>query len=200
MLANIWDTETTGIPDWQSPSDAEHQPHLVEIGALLCDAHGVIVDRFSAIIRPDGWVIPDDVAAIHGITTERAMDEGIPEIEAVDAFLALHAQADRRVAHSANFDNRIMRIAISRYHGKACADIFKAGDSYCTAQKSREVVNLPKKKLPTLGEAFKHFTGKDLVEAHRAMPDALACARVYFALQGVTLPDADAQLPAALGA
>jgi DNA polymerase III epsilon subunit-like protein len=200
MQPNIWDTETTGIPDWSAPSDAEHQPHLVEIAALLCDAKGAIIDQFTAIIRPAGWIIPDDVAAIHGITTERAMDEGIPEAEAVDAFLALHAQADLRVAHGANFDNRIMRIAISRYHGKACADIFKAGDSYCTAQNSRGVLNLPKKKMPALAEAHKHFTGLDLVDAHRAMPDALACARVYFALQGITMPEAGAQLPAAVGA
>jgi len=200
MQPNIWDTETTGIPDWAAPSDAEHQPHLVEIAALLCDAKGVIIDRFCAIIRPAGWIIPDEALAKHGITTERAMDEGIPEAEAVDAFLALQARADIRVAHSANFDNRIMRIAISRYHGKACADIFKAGDSYCTGQNSRGVLNLPKKKMPTLGEAYKHFTGNDLVDAHRAMPDALACARVYFALQGITMPEADAQLPAAVGA
>lgn len=199
MHLNIWDTETTGIPDWSAPSDAEHQPHLVEIAACLFDAEGHFVDFYSAIIRPDGWTIPEETVAKHGITTEYAMDVGIPEVEAVDAFLAMHARADLRVAHSANFDNRIMRIAISRYHGKACADIFKAGESYCTAQNARGVLNLPKKKMPTLGEAFKHFTGNDLVEAHRAFPDALACARVYFALQGITtLPGAE-KLPAAAG-
>ncbi|KJU81020.1 DNA polymerase III [Ectopseudomonas oleovorans] len=187
ILTNVFDFETTGIPDWKQPSEAGHQPHIVEVAALLCDATGNIIDRYQAIVRPDGWEISPDMTAIHGISQEQAMDEGIPEAEALDGFLAIHARAAIRVAHNATFDDRIARIAISRYHSKELADSFKEStEKYCTCQKSREPVGL--KKLPTLAEAYKHFTGEDLVEAHRAMPDALACARVYFALQGVAMP------------
>ncbi len=188
MNPNILDTETTGLPAWNDPSDAPHQPHLVEVAAILFDDQGKEQDRFSAIIKPEGWVIPPDVTALHGITHEMAMDVGISEAEALEGFLAIHARADIRVAHGANFDDRIIRIAISRYHGKNCADHYKAGPRYCTAQNSRSIVALPRNKVPTLTEAYKHFTGKDLAEAHRAVPDAEACARVYFALQGITLP------------
>ena len=38
-------------------------------------------------------------------------------------------------------------------------------------------------KPPNLAEALKFFTGDDHVGAHRAMADAEACARVFFALR-----------------
>lgn len=187
LLAHVFDTETSGLPDWKNPSEAGHQPHIVEIASLLCDAAGNVIDRYQAIVRPAGWEISPEMTAIHGITQEQAMDEGIPEIEALDGFLALHARAGIRVAHNATFDDRIIRIAMSRYHSKELADSFKEStEKYCTCSKSREPVGLG--KLPTLAEAYKHFTGQDLVEEHRAMPDAEACARIYFALHGVTMP------------
>lgn len=187
LLLNVFDSETSGMPDWKNPSEAGHQPHIVEIASLLCDAEGNVIDRYQAIVRPAGWEITPENAAIHGITHEMAMDVGIPEIEALEGFLAIHARADLRVAHNINFDDRIIRIALKRYHGAAIADAYKAsGEKYCTCINARAPVGL--KKPPTLAEAYKHFFKEDLVEAHRAMPDARACARVYFALQGVAMP------------
>lgn len=186
-LIDIFDTETSGIPNWKIPSDDPSQPHLVEIAALLCNEQGAVIDSYKAIIKPDGWAFDPEATAIHGITYEMAMDVGIPEIEALDGFLAIHARADLRVAHNITFDDRMIRIAIKRYHGSALADAFKvSSEKFCTCQKSREPVGL--KKVPTLAEAYKHFTGEELVDAHRAMPDAQACARIYFALQGVVIP------------
>lgn len=34
-LALVYDTETTGLPDWHQPSDAPQQPHLVAAGEKL---------------------------------------------------------------------------------------------------------------------------------------------------------------------
>ncbi len=39
-------------------------------------------------------------------------------------------------------------------------------------------------KTPNLGEAFAHFTGNELVNAHSAMADVMACRDVYFAIKG----------------
>ncbi len=186
-LVNVFDTETTGIPDWKNPSEAGHQPHIVEIAAILHNAQGAVIDSFKAIVRPNGWVIPDELVQLHGISQEMAMDVGIPEAEALEGFLALHARAGIRVAHNATFDDRIIRIALMRYQDEERANTFRDGtEKFCTCSKARGPVGLG--KLPTLAEAYKHFTGEDLVEAHRAMADAQACARIYFALQGVAMP------------
>ena len=98
------------------------------------------------------------------------------------------------VAHNISFDDRIMRIALSRYRGKEAADAFKATPVYCTCQSSKNLVQCPPTakmiaagfgrqfKQPTVAEALRHFTGEELVGGHRARPDTEACARVYFAM------------------
>lgn len=193
-LLTPYDTETTGLPLFKEPSDDPRQPHLVDICILAYSPDGTLVDSFEAMIRPDGWVIPNEVAVIHGITTEMAMDMGIPESEALDGFMAIHERAGLRIAHNIQFDDRIMRIALSRYRGKEAADAFKATAGYCTCQNSKNIVQCPPTekmiragfgkqfKVPTVAEALKHFTGEDLVGGHRARPDTEACARIYFAM------------------
>lgn len=194
-LICVFDTETTGFPNWKIPSDDPSQPHLVDICALLYTPAGELVDSFEAMIKPDGWIIPDEVAAIHGITTEMALEQGMPEMEALGGFLKIYMQAGLRVAHNCSFDDRIMRIAIMRFIGVDAANIYKAEASYCTALVSKPLCQLPPTeamkrtnfknsfKTPTVAEALMHFTGEELVGGHRARPDAEACAKVYFAIQ-----------------
>lgn len=202
MKPIFFDTETTGLILYKEPSEDPRQPHIVEIAALLHDDAGALVETFHAIIRPDGWVIPDEVSAIHGITTERAMDEGIPEHEALSLFLALHVRADIRVAHNESFDQRIIRIAIKRFYGETqderdtFADAFKTAPKYCTMKASTKPCGLPPtpamlakgmrwNKNPTMAEAHRHFFGEDFEGAHSALSDAQACARVYYALNPI---------------
>ncbi len=192
-LIYFYDTETSGLPQFKLPSSDPSQPHLVDVAALLYSEDGTLVDSFEAIIRPDGWTIPDEVAAIHGITTEMAMDLGIPESEALDGFMAIHERAETRIAHNRPFDDRIMRIALMRYRDEEAAEAYKAAAGFCTMSATRDIVKCPptakmvkagftKYKNPTLAEAYKHFTGEDLEGAHRARADAEGCATVYFAL------------------
>jgi len=70
-----FDTETSGIPIWKEPSESECQPHLVQLAAILVEPDSrEIKQEIDVIIKPDGWIIPDEVAEIHGITTERAIN------------------------------------------------------------------------------------------------------------------------------
>lgn len=204
----VFDTETTGLPDWKQPSESEQQPHLVEIAAILFNDDGTEIERFSTIVKPDGWTIPEEVSAIHGITTDRATAEGIPEAEAIAKFLALHRRAGLRVAHNESFDARILRIGIKRFgDGRedwtsmtqddkdAIADAFKAAPSFCTMREAKPVMKLPATpamvrtgkghwhKPPSMQEAHQHFVGESFEGAHTALADAQACARVYFALK-----------------
>lgn len=191
----VFDTETTGLPDFKAPSSSEHQPHLTDVCALLYSMEGELIESFEQLIAPKGWVVEEEAAALTGLTTEFLTINGGDEREAVARFCQLHKKADIRVAHNIGFDDRILRIAIKRYFGDAPADRFKAAPNYCTALASKPIVKCPPTakmqasrfrnqfKTPNMQEALSFFYPGELIGgAHRARPDAEACAKVFFAL------------------
>lgn len=187
-IAFFFDTETTGLPVWNEPSESEGQPHIVEVAAKLIDVTTrEVLATLNTIVKPDGWVIPDEVAAIHGITTEKALAEGRPEAEVLTEILSMWRQANFRVAHNQSFDERIVRIAIKRFKSEEVAEEWKAGEKQCTGLITKPLMQLlPKNKfgykMPKLEEAYEFYTGKKLEGAHRAMADVDACIDVYFAV------------------
>ncbi len=184
-LAIVFDTETTDIVDWKKPSEAEHQPHIVQLAANLVDIDSQkVIQSMDVIIKPEGWTSNKEAFDKHGITTEYALDVGIPEKMAVEMFLALWA-GRTRVAHNTTFDNRIIRIATKRYCSDEVVDAWHTGDYFCTMINARKV--MPISKPPTLSEAYLHFTGKDLQDAHTALADTNACMDIYFALTKVAI-------------
>lgn len=193
-LAIFFDTETTGFPAWNQPSESDVQPHLVELAAQVVDLDTrIVVYSMDMIIKPVGWIIPDECVRLHGITTERAMDEGIPEEEAVERFYELWAYR-HRVAFNFPFDERIMRIAFKRYldpRDPALAlqpsDEWKATSKEDAMRMASPILNLPPtekmrggRKQPNLAEAYQFFTGEPMRGAHRAAADTEACKVVYF--------------------
>jgi DNA polymerase-3 subunit epsilon len=190
-----FDTETTGLPDFRAPSDAPQQPHLVQLAALLCDAAGREHAAIKILVRPDGWTIPEEVTAIHGISTEMATAYGVPESLAVRIFLGLHARCMTHVAHNLSFDRRIMRIAMLRTGmARDRVEEIEQTQGACTLHATTKLLNLPptekmvaagfnKPKPPKLAECIKFFFNEDLEGAHDAMIDVRACARVHFHLQ-----------------
>lgn len=188
-----FDTETTGLPDFRAPSDAEHQPHIVQLAMLLLEDDGTEAACIDLIVKPEGWTIPDEVAAIHGITQEKALRVGISEKTAARLYAnMLYGLGDHvtAVAHNAPFDLRIMRIAMLRAgFTKEWLDE-RDVTSFCTMRAATPIVNMPptakmvaagfnKPKPPKLSECIQHFFGETLEGAHNALVDVRACVRVY---------------------
>lgn len=186
MKILFFDTETTGLPLWKEPSDHPDQPHIVDLACELWDGDEM-VDSFDTIVNP-GVVIPDDVVELHGITTERAIAEGIPKTEAVDRFHDFVKRADLIAGHNVSFDIRMMRIETARVTGEKWENMLP---TFCTMRKATNVCRIlgPKArfsedwKWPKLSEAIQHFFDEEFEDAHRAAPDCAASRRIYFALQ-----------------
>lgn len=199
MRLFFYDTETTGLPLFREPSEDPRQPHIVQLAASLVDSETRrTIASIDVITRPDGWTIPDEVAAIHGITTEHASDVGVCEKLALRMALELWSAAGKRVAHNEQFDARLVRIGLLRHLNgsdtSVLADTWAAGIAECTQILSTPHVKAPPTakmiaagrnhyKSANLGEAYKHFLGKDLENAHSARADVDACIAVYFAIQ-----------------
>lgn len=205
----FYDTETTGIPLYSTPSDDPRQPHIVSLAAKLIHLRTrEIVETLDVLVKPDGWTIPDEVIAIHGITNERAAAEGIPEADAVDRLLALWRRADGKIGHAEAFDRRIVRIALKRYRSEELADEWYGSPFNDTCFIATDIMALEatakmkatgrgnKPKKPKLSEAVLFFTGRPLEGAHNAMNDVNGCIDVFFAIRDgvrerVVLPSAD---------
>lgn len=194
-IALFYDTETTGLPLFNEPSEDPRQPHIVQLGACLVDLDTrTTLSALDVICQPDGWEIPSAVAQIHGITTEKALAVGVPEKLAVTMLLSMAKRASVRIGHNEQFDARILRIAALRFHGEQVADEWKAGTAKCTATLATPILQLPPTermraagrthfKTPNLGEAYRHFTGRELQNAHSAMADVHGCMEVFFAIE-----------------
>ena len=72
MKTLFFDFETTGKILRRELLNDPAQPRAVSVGLLLvADGYGVI-GQSKFLIKPDGFVIPDDVVKVHGITTQMA--------------------------------------------------------------------------------------------------------------------------------
>jgi DNA polymerase III epsilon subunit-like protein len=192
----VYDVETTGLPDFKARSNDPNQPHLVQIALIRHADDGTEARAKTMIIKPNGWTISPEVTAIHGISHERAMDEGVPENEAVAAYIMSQGVCSLRVAHNTPFDDRIMRIAMTRYGiERDFIEAIEKRASFDTCAAAKPILKLPPTerqiaagftgpKSPNLGEAIKHFFGEELPGAHDALVDARACARIYFKIRG----------------
>jgi DNA polymerase-3 subunit epsilon len=183
----FFDTETSGKTDFRAHFSEEHQPNLVQLAAIITDDDLIVRGQFSSIIQPNGWTIPDEAAAIHGITTEIANANGFSLRDVLTQFDAFYLRASRRVAHNIDFDDSVLRTAFYRIDGEFQDDTA----SFCTMHGMTDVCRLPGPygfKWPKLSEAYKHAAGKDLVGAHDAMADVLGCIEVYrwMKTQGLT--------------
>lgn len=184
MLALIYDTETTGLPLWDQPSGDPAQPHLVQIAAaLVCTDTRRDLAAINLTITPDGWDIPDDVVAVHGLTVDHCNTCGVPEVLALQVFMDLWHRADIRVGHAESFDARMLRIALKRYATDERADLWKSAPAFCTyAAAKKHMPKLGPKGSGSLKAVHRYYTGEDFEDVHTAEADMRATARVYFAM------------------
>lgn len=201
MTILVFDAETTGLIQYGLPSADPSQPHMIQLAMIQYAEDGTELSARVVVIRPEGWEIdPNSPASkVHGITQERALAEGIPEHQAVALWLVAAARASCTVAHVHSFDARVIRIAMSRAgYQKDLADFIGSRPHFCTAIKSRAIVQAPPTekmlaagqkhaKPPKLSECISHFFGEELIGAHEALADSRACGRVYWHLKGLGL-------------
>lgn len=179
----FFDTETTGKVSWSLPANHQSQPRLVQLAAALYDANATELMTLRVLVRPVGFTIPADASAIHGITTERAATCGVDVLTALSIFHELADRASVLAAYNADFDRVVMAGEI----GRATCCTWKWGDPFCVMKAATPICKLPGRygdyKWPKLSEASKILLGEDHADAHDALGDVRATARVYFALR-----------------
>ena len=181
----FFDTETTGLPrNWKAPvTDLNNWPRLVQLAFLYFDRYGNKISGGDFIVMPEGFSIPADASRIHGISTERALQEGKPLLTVLQEFQSLIGQAEVLVAHNISFDEKIVGAEFLR---KGLPNTIPSKRKICTMESTTNFCAISGPygyKWPKLSELhYKLFrTGFD--EAHNAAVDITATAKCFWELK-----------------
>lgn len=188
----IFDTETTGLPkDFNAPyTDLDNWPRLVQIAWQLHDYHGKLISAENMIIKPEGFTIPFNAEKIHGISTEIALEEGLPLTDVLARFAEDIAKSELIIGHNIGFDVNIMG---AEYVRGAVESQLHETETYDTkSEEAAQFVGIPggrggKFKWPTLTELHTKLFNESFDDAHDAAYDVAATARCYFGLIAINI-------------
>jgi DNA polymerase III subunit epsilon len=156
------DTETNGL--------ASDLCELTEVGAVLVGG-GELHDTFDSLVRTER-PLSRGIQRFTGIT--QAMVDAAPPAHEVLEDLGELLEGRVLIAHSARFDTRVLSQAFER-----CGLDWPKPPVICTVELARKCAPLARKRgLASLADSL----GIEVNEVHRALPDALTCARVFCAL------------------
>lgn len=181
----FFDTETTGLPkNYNAPtSDLNNWPRLVQISWLEYDINQKIINERNFIIKPNGFVIPNDSIRIHGITNEKALKEGVELSVALRKFSDYARHAKTIIGHNLEYDENIVGAEFIRsgikntLNGKTKICTMKSSTNYCAIRNSYGF------KYPTLDELHKKLFNTNFEGAHNSLNDVRATAKCFWELK-----------------
>jgi|GEM_PF-3517687 len=205
----LFDTETTGVPKRKDASlwDYDNWPRLVQIAYLFIDSYGREIASFDYIIKPDGFIIPKEALAVHGISTGYAYENGKDRWDVLREFVHFVDLADVIIGHNIDFDINIVgsemeRMEIWRMHEddygydeygsslyvyKNFIDRLSKKRRICTMKSAVNYCKFPNNngygyRYPKLQELYKKLFGKEFEGAHNALSDIRATYKCFVEL------------------
>jgi len=184
----VFDTETTGkAKSFSAPiTDFNNWPRMVQIAWKLFDRNGVELDSQNLIIKPQGYIIPDEAIKIHRITNERAKSEGVLLRVALEKFGEAIRNSKYLIAHNITFDENVVGCELLR---EGMHNYIQDIMHIDTMTRTTEFVGIPNKmgrsgfKYPSMTELHHKLFGKGFEDAHDALADVTALANCFFKLQ-----------------
>ncbi len=176
MYYLIFDTETTGF-------NAKNR--LVQLAWELYHDE-TLLEANNLIVKPHKFTIPGDVVRIHGISTQYALEHGLPLRQVLETFLNPLEKADFLIGHNIDYDIMVLSSEYSRL--KIISPILLK-PRICTMKASVNYVKIPganlssEYKYPKLAELYRFLFGKQMPKAHNAKYDVRATAQCFFELK-----------------
>ncbi|MEC9208835.1 MAG: DNA polymerase III subunit alpha [Bacteroidota bacterium] len=182
----IFDTETTGLPQsWKAPlTDFNNWPRCVQLAWQIHDKEGKLIEVKNYIIKPEDYDIPFNAEKIHGISTKRALKQGLPLVDVLIEFVKDVEKSQFVIGHNVGFDNNIIGCELLRKEMPNLLANFPSIDTkddatnYCAIPRGRG----GKFKWPSLTELHAKLFEEDFAEAHNASADVEATARCFLEL------------------
>jgi len=179
------DTETTNLPrDWKAPvTDLFNWPRLVQLAYLYYDDKGNKISEGNFIIKPDGFTIPLESSRVHGISTVKAMGEGLELQNVLGHFQDLIDKSEVLVANDMNFDEKVIGAEFLR---NGFQDIVSSKNKISIRQTAANFCKIPGIfgfKWPRLSELHDKLFNTRFEETHNAFIDINATAKCFWELK-----------------
>lgn len=171
-----FDTETTGLA-------GKEDTCLIEIAWVKGAFSSPDAETWDYLVRQDDVNVPQKITTLTGITDEMLSSSGIPVRHALAAFTEAVKTTDCVIAHNMSFDKTIIADECCRLgvqdplNNIPLLCTMKAGVGY-----GAKKTNRPQRKTISLINLHKSIFGKAPPISHRALPDAISCARCAWVL------------------
>ena len=180
MIFLCFDLATTGLfKDGQDP------PHIVGIAAAVFDDDKTL-SAFDVMVKPDGFSIPDDAEAVHGINQKQAARYGVP-LRGALAMLTNMADTVRTVVTYGleSYDARVVRASLQKF-GSSKPFPLAGVEGVCVRELATPICKVPREdgtfKWPDLSTASLTILERPL--RSRAVQDQmLTTAEIYRTLK-----------------
>ena len=181
----FFDTETTAKANYELPPDAPGQPRLVQLGAILTTDDCESVSTVNLMVKPNGFIIPQEASNVHGIQHDVADAYGMDARAAVFMFVNMCMAAKTICAFNLEYDKLVMEGEISRVRGMLNPFNTSGKEFLCEMLAMTDICRLPPKyskpgfKWPSLQEAYKRAYGVSFDGSHDALADVRATIDVH---------------------
>jgi DNA polymerase III epsilon subunit-like protein len=207
MRTLVFDSETTGLSKTQiiSPSTIHLWPHVVQFSYIIFDTelNKIVKIKDSIIKVPDGSIISEENAKIHGITTEISLAQGTSLQPVLEEFFTDFDSADHIVGHNVSFDINMIKAELQRLIMNSfnvdeviklqeyLTKINTATKFYCTMQETIDLCAIelkdkygrPYKKFPKLVELYQKMFSVTPRGLHNSLNDVIVCLRCFIKLK-----------------
>lgn len=190
MRVLVFDTETTGLPPKNTPTNqTDKWPHIVQLSWAIYNDETKQVEEEADNIISLGTHIPisAESTAIHGITSELSRAKGVPIEVALFDFKHAANRCGKMVAHNIDFDKNMLLVEF--YRNRMFHVVFPPVE-YCTMMQGIAICKLVKTwndgrtsmKYPKLIELYHALFGQDIpspIGLHNAKVDVDVCLKCY---------------------
>lgn len=191
----VFDLETTDLvkcvkfnvyPNYKN-LDRYESARIVQIAWIVLDKNFETIFTQSFIVKRDNFDIKN--SNFHSVTNEISDKSGINFELIMFNFMKDLSNCDTLVSHNILFDFNVLASNLYRYNLFGILNEFEKKSQYCTSVNSTEVTKIPMPfysknyKYPSLMELYYFYFNENFDNAHDALNDTKACAKVFVKLK-----------------
>lgn len=180
----FFDVETTGLPQLQDSEDgrkgkrypaytnltAYDTSRVVQLSYLVCSFPSLEeISSHDSIIQCSNFTIEN--SHIHGITTEIALEQGIPFTTAIEEFISHCQTAKYLLAHNIPFDYHVLLSELHRHQLHKYVQEFQQFPRLCTMELTRKYLAENHGVTPSLKNLYEKVIGEGIEGHHNSLAD-----------------------------